>query len=188
MKSITIVQIIFGLLFVASCRYLPVQIAEDCADTVHEDAMERVKLFLGNVPSSRLKAKAGIDGEWITCYIVNVSEEDVVLLRGHEGYQYFIMYYDGFNCRHEYYSSFVQGHILENLEVLESLGSTDVGIHSWNSTLYEIKVPKDCRKIVGLWLGVGMVTFTEMSECKGRSDLSRLFDRNQRYVFVEWWK
>lgn len=182
--------LVLSLFLVASCRYSFVRTNPDlaCLSRSQRDNMKDVvQIYLGAKPSTRLRAKALVEGGWITCFIVNVSKDELVLWRGRGGYRCLLFYYDKRGALQEYYKPPLKAHILENIEILEPLYDTEVAIHPWCSTDFEFELPSDCARIAGLWLGVEKITFQELRECQNSGDLLQAFGRGRKHVEVEWY-
>lgn len=174
-----------------SCRYSLISI-------VHDDG-ERNMLLRGTESSNRdflrcrwdpntLMSRARVEENRIGCYIVNSSTNDTLILwRGREGYHYVLKYLDRDGCLKEQSNLEPGGLIMDEIEVLSPLAGNVMAIQSWNSTIYEIKLPDDCEKIVGLWLKIGALTFQEIGMCRSSLELYRMFRRKSKYVEVEWW-
>ena len=132
-----------------------------------------------------LRCRGTLKEDRVLCDMVNVSDHDLILNRGVNGFSYAVKYQTKTGeVTFREYPNLVEWHF-EHIEILSPLKLPELSIASGASTSFVIKLPSDCAKLFGIVIRVEYTTYAEMGQCKNACELRNLFGRNTRYVSVE---
>ena len=174
------------LSFVVSCQYVsPVSEQEHDPFIVSGDDLMRGKWMDESLTTKDIRCRGELQNDKVFCDIVNVSDHDLILNRGINGFGYLIKYQtkSGKVMFQERLTP-IEWHF-EHIEILGPLKLPELCVASWASTSLVVNLPSDCAELIRVVICVAYVTYAEMGQCNNACDLSNLFERNTRYVPVE---
>ena len=174
------------LIFLASCQYSP-PVVELENDDFHlkEDNLKYGDWGDESLRTREIRCRGELQGDEVLCDIVNVSDHDVVLNRGLNGFGYAVLYRTKLgDLSFREFPKPIEGHF-EHIEILGPLKLPKLCIASWASTSFTVKLPSDCAKLLCVVIRIPFSTYAEMGKCSNACDLYDLFDRNTRHVLVE---
>lgn len=174
------------LIFLVSCQYLR-PVVELGNDDFHfkEDNLMYGEWGDESLRTKEIRCRGKLQGDEVVCDIVNVSDRDIILNRGLNGFGYAVIYRtkSGTTAFREYPTP-IEGRF-EHIEILGPLKLPKLCIASWASTSFTVKLPSDCVKLLCVVIRIPFSTYAEMGKCRNACDLHDLFDRNARHVVVE---
>lgn len=181
-----IVFCIMLLTFLVSCQYAPpvVELGNDDF-RFKEDNLMYGEWGDESLRTKDIRCRGKLQGDEVLCDIVNVSDHDIILNRGLNGFGYAVLYRTkSGDISFREFSKPIEGHF-EHIEILGPLKLPKLCIASWASTSFTVKLPSDCVKLLCVVIRIPFSIYTAIGKCKNACDLHDLFDRNTRHVVVE---
>ena len=180
--------VMMALCLVCGCRYGRVTIDRNYTFSIEGGSTEHeymAKWFDGSNTTSNFCIRAGIYKDWICCYVINMTSQYMIVHRGIADLPYAIKYCDSKDMSH--YSTLRPyfEYTLSSIEILEPARNIGITISPYCSLMYKIPIPKDCARILAVSVAIEYVTFSEMQQCKNVGDFESLFNKNIKYVPVE---
>ncbi len=174
------------LSFGVSCQCLsPVAEMEPDPFLISGDDLMHGKWMDESLITKDIRCRGELHNDKVLCDIVNVSDHDLIVNRGVNGFSYLVKYQTK------------AGKVLfqerltpiewrfEHIEILGPLKLPELCIASWASTSFAIKLPSDCARLLGVIIRVAYTSYAKMGQCNNAIDLRNIFDQNTRHVPVE---
>ena len=180
--------VIIALCFASGCRYGRVTIDRNYTFSIEGGSTEHeymAKWFDGSNTTSNFCIRAGIYKDWIGCYVINMTSQCMIVHRGIYDLPYAIKYRDSNDVGHYSTLDPYFEYTLSSIEILEPARNIGITISPYCSLMYKIPIPKDCVRILAASVAIEYVTFSEMQQCKDTGDLANRFQKNAKYVLVE---
>ena len=180
--------VMMALCLVCGCRYGRVTIDRNYTFSIEGGSTEHeymAKWFDGSNTTSNFCIRAGIYKDWICCYVINLTSQSMVVHRGIADLPYAIKYRDSNDTSHYSTLDTYFEYTLSSIEILEPARNIGITISPYCSLMYKIPIPKDCARILAVSVAIEYVTFSEMQQCKNVGDFESLFNKNIKYVPVE---
>ena len=143
------------------------------------------KWFAGSNGSSNFCIRAFLAEGFICCYVINVSEQDLIVHRGSYDFLYALKYRDLNGASAYSTPPYSYDYTLASSEVLSPNPHNGISISPYASLPYKIPIPKDCARILSIAVAIEYATFSEIKQCRGVNDLHKLFKKNTVYVPVD---
>lgn len=188
MRICVLIVLLVGTL--CGCQYRRITIDrnykfsfDDAEEAMLYSPME--KWFDGSNASSNFCIRAYMKEDFVCCYVINVSDQNLIVYRGSDDFRYALKYRD-LNGDNDYSTPpYSCGCTPAVFEILNPNPRNGISISPSSCFLYSFPIPKDCARILAASVAIEYATFPEIQKCHGVGDLYKIFKKNTEYVPVE---
>ena len=188
MRSFILIALLLGSF--CGCKYTSITIDRNYTfsfDDEDEAALysPMEKWFAGSNGSSNFCIRAFLAEGFICCYVINVSDQNLIVYRGTDDFRYALKYRDLRGDSDYSTPPYSFGCTPAVFEILSPNPHNGISISPYSCFLYRFPIPKDCARILAASVAIEYATFPEIQECQGIGDLYQIFKKNTVYVPVE---
>lgn len=143
------------------------------------------KWFDGSNVSSNFCIRAYLSEGFVCCYVINVSDQNLIVYRGSDDFSYALKYRDLRGDSDYAESPYSCGCTPAVFEILSPNPKNGISISPCSCFLYSFPIPKDCARILAASVAIEYATFPEIQKSQGVDDLYKIVKKNTIYVPVE---
>ncbi len=188
MRIFVLIVLLVGMF--SGCQYRRITIDRNYKFSFDDDVeaalhLPMEKWFDGSNISSNFCIRAYLSEGFVCCYVINVSDQNLIVYRGTEDFRYALKYRNLSGGSDYSTPPYSFGCTPAVFEILSPNPHNGISISPYSCFLYSFPIPKDCARILAASVAIKYATFPEIQECQGIGDLYQIFKKNTVYVPVE---